>query len=329
MDKQRRILVFRLSSLGDIALCVPVIHAVLEQNPDVFIDFVAPGYAHDLFPKHARLELIHFDKSGKHRGIKGLYNLLNSFDLSKYEAIADLHDVLRTNFISSLTKFKGKKVIVIDKDRKSRNDLIRGKITSPLRHTTEKYADVFRKLDLKIHLNHKLTNFLFDSVSQKNKIGMAPFARHAGKRMEIEKLKIIAQNLAKDIPVYLFGSKDELSQIADWTQVENIHLCASDSILQELREMSELKLMITMDSANMHLAGLVGVPVLSIWGVTHPNSGFLGYGQSLSNLIQDESLHWRPTSVYGNRNGPKGNLNGMKNISAELVINKARDILQI
>lgn len=53
-----------------------------------------------------------------------------------------------------------------------------------------------------------------------------------------------------------------------------------------------------MDSANMHLASLCNVPVVSIWGATHPSLGFYGYNQDLNNAVQLD-LPCRPCSVYG------------------------------
>jgi ADP-heptose:LPS heptosyltransferase len=49
--------------------------------------------------------------------------------------------------------------------------------------------------------------------------------------------------------------------------------------------MNYLDVMVCMDSANMHLASLMAVPVVSVWGATHPYSGFLGWKQSMDNCV--------------------------------------------
>ncbi len=64
--------------------------------------------------------------------------------------------------------------------------------------------------------------------------------------------------------------------------------------------MRGLRVMLTMDSGNMHLASLVGTRVVSIWGATHPFAGFLGFGQSEDDCIQRD-LPCRPCSIYGNK----------------------------
>ena len=326
MVSAQKILVFRLSSLGDVALTVPVVMAVLEQNPAIYIDFVTPDFMHDLFPKHKRLTLIGFDKKAKHKGISGLFQLLNSLDLKNYDAIIDLHNVLRTKVLSTFSTLKRKKVIVINKDRKSRNLLLKGKINKPLKHATEKYADVFRKLGLKVELNHVLTNFLFENKENSKIIGVAPFARHEGKMFPIKKMEKIVKELSKNNEVWIFGTKEEFKKIKSWEKFTNLKFIKSDNLHTELKEMSRVKVMITMDSANMHLASLVGVPVISLWGVTHPNAGFLGYGQGIENVIQDESLSWRPSSIYGNKLGPKNNPTGFENITVKMVLYKIDSI---
>ena len=319
---------FRFSALGDIALAVPVVCTALEQNPGLHIDFVAPAFSHSIFPEHERLRLLGFDKNQQHKGIKGLYHLLKSLDLEQYDAIADLHDVLRTKFLSSLLILNRKKVVVIDKDRKSRNNFIKGKSRKPLKHTTEKYADVFRKLGLKVELDHTLQNFLLTEIHKENIIGVAPFARHEGKRIDLETLKKAVQTLAEEHEILVFGSEEELKSISDWTSTPGITLYKGNGLKEEIRKMCSLQLMITMDSANMHLASIAGVPVISVWGVTHPDVGFLGYGQKRENVIQDETLTWRPTSVYGNKTGSKDNPNGMKNITAEMIVDKVNSVLK-
>ena len=79
--------------------------------------------------------------------------------------------------------------------------------------------------------------------------------------------------------------------------------------------------MVSMDSANMHLASMFGVPVVSVWGATHPYAGFLGWGQDMSNVIQSD-LDCRPCSVFGNKPCYKGTYECMTSIEPELVTKK-------
>jgi len=86
--------------------------------------------------------------------------------------------------------------------------------------------------------------------------------------------------------------------------------------------MSYLDVMLSMDSANMHLASLVNTEVISIWGQTHPYAGFLGWKQLPVNTIQCEDLACRPCSVYGNKECYRKDFACMNNILPETIINK-------
>jgi ADP-heptose:LPS heptosyltransferase len=96
--------------------------------------------------------------------------------------------------------------------------------------------------------------------------------------------------------------------------------------MQELILMSHLDVMISMDSANMHLASLTNIPVVSVWGATHPYAGFLGWKQSPDNAVQID-LPCRPCSIYGNKPCLRGDFSCMKNISPDLIVNRVEHIL--
>jgi ADP-heptose:LPS heptosyltransferase len=87
---------------------------------------------------------------------------------------------------------------------------------------------------------------------------------------------------------------------------------------EELAVVSSLDIMVSMDSANMHIASLFGVPVVSIWGATHPFSGFMGWGQSVALAVQS-NLECRPCSVFGNRKCFKGTRECLTGISPDTV----------
>ncbi len=90
--------------------------------------------------------------------------------------------------------------------------------------------------------------------------------------------------------------------------------------------MSHLDVMISMDSANMHLASLTGTPVVSIWGATHPYAGFVGWAQKPSNILQVD-LPCRPCSIYGNKPCARGDMECMHRISPESVVAKVEEVL--
>jgi ADP-heptose:LPS heptosyltransferase len=90
--------------------------------------------------------------------------------------------------------------------------------------------------------------------------------------------------------------------------------------------MSHLDVMLSMDSANMHLASLTATPVVSVWGATHPYAGFMGWNQDPENVIQ-VSLECRPCSIYGQKPCMRGDYACLNNIAPETIVERINKIL--
>jgi ADP-heptose:LPS heptosyltransferase len=93
------------------------------------------------------------------------------------------------------------------------------------------------------------------------------------------------------------------------------------SFEDELAIISNVDKMVSMDSANMHLASLFNVPVVSIWGATHPFAGFYGWAQEEANIVQT-NLECRPCSVFGNKPCYRGDHACMNRIGEAMIVNK-------
>jgi ADP-heptose:LPS heptosyltransferase len=336
----RHILVLRFSALGDIAMAVPVIKNLLQQYPSLKVTFVSVPFVKPLFDGIERLDFYGVDIKNDYKGFKGLYNLSkklkHEIDL---DAVADIHDVLRTKI---LRFFLGKQNAVIDKGRKEKKELTRplNKILRPLKTGFQRYADVFGKLGYKITL---LTEKVYSSLQPDTSllpgkkennfyVGLAPFAKHNAKLYPLDKMEKAVDLLLQDerINLFVFAAKNELPAINNWLQKSNnISLVAGKySLAQELNFISQLDAMISMDSANMHLASLFGVPVISIWGGTHPFLGFYGWGQRYENIIQTD-MPCRPSSVFGNKDCPvHGPAGCMQQIKPEMIYDKTIAVLK-
>jgi ADP-heptose:LPS heptosyltransferase len=338
MGKPRKILVFRFSSLGDVAMTVPVIQLLLKQYPGLEIIFVSNPFVAPLFKNIDRLHFYPADLKGKHAGFKGLYNLYKELKKNfSFDGIADLHNVLRTKILRSFFTFSGKPIAVIDKGRKEKKELTRkeNKILKPLKTTLERYTDVFSNLGLPVQLNpadgikkpsYEAEPFITELKKQGKKIiGIAPFAQYKEKTYPPEKMKEVIRMLLHhpQNTILLFGGHGEKEVLQSWenefTEVKS--MAGKMDFEKELELIAGLDLMVSMDSANMHLASLFGVPVVSIWGATHPYAGFYGWGQKPSNAVQVE-LYCRPCSVFGNKPGYRGDLLCLTSISPVTVYEK-------
>ncbi|MEO7049075.1 MAG: glycosyltransferase family 9 protein [Ferruginibacter sp.] len=336
----RHILVLRFSALGDIAMAVPVIKNLLQQHPSLQVTFVSVPFVKPLFDGIERLDFYGVDIKNDYKGFKGLYNLSNKLKHEiDFDAVADIHDVLRTKI---LRLFLGKQNGVIDKGRKEKKELTRpvNKILRPLKTGFQRYADVFEKLGYKITLDTEKghsslqpdTSLLPGKKDNNFNVGIAPFAKHNAKMYPLDKMEKVVDLLLQDerINLFVFAAKNELPAINNWMQKSNnISLVARKySLAQELNLISQLDAMISMDSANMHLASLFGVPVISIWGGTHPFLGFYGWGQQYENIVQTE-MPCRPSSVFGNKDCPvHGPAGCMQQITPEMICDKTIAVLQ-
>jgi len=334
MTGARHLLIIRFSAMGDVAMTVPVVKALLDQNPDVHITYVSrPGFA-EFFEDIPRLTYFSADLDQQYKSFSGLIKLFR--DLKKqtdYYALADLHDNLRTKLLRRLFAVRGLTCGYIDKGRDEKKRLTRfpGKVLQPLKLTTERYADVFRKLGYPVVLDHKLTKrpiALSDEITAvtggKNRkwIGVAPFAKHKGKIYPIERMQHVIKWLnAQNVTIFLFGGSVLEQEICSQWQndFENVISVVNKlTMQQELALVSQLEVMLSMDSAGMHLASLMGVPVVSVWGATHHYAGFLGYGQSETNIVADD-IECRPCSVYGNKPCFRGDYACLYRIEPEMI----------
>jgi ADP-heptose:LPS heptosyltransferase len=324
-------LVFRFSALGDVAMTVPVIKLILQQHSELQITFVSTPFVQPLFENIERLHFFAADLKGKHKGVAGVYRLYREIKQQvSFDAVADLHNVLRTKMLRFYSAFSGIPVAFINKGRDEKKKLTRKKykILKPLTSTFLRYADVFKKLGVEISLSKQETKMRTRTGS--NLIGLAPFAKHAEKMYPLESMKEVVRLLTNDLEnhILLFGSKAEAEILKQWEhEFPNTQCMAgARSFKEELLQISKLDIMVSMDSANMHLASLFNIPVVSVWGATNPFAGFYGWQQPEGNAVQVD-LYCRPCSVFGNKKCYRGDLACMHSIAPETIYKKVLEVL--
>ncbi len=288
----KRILVIRFSALGDVAMVVPVVRALAEQYPETEIVMLSHCRMADLFagmPGNVRFHGV----DTKTRTLREI-----AADLGRFDAVADMHDVWRSRYVRMRMRWRGARVAKIDKGRWSKWCLTHGWCHHALQPTIERYAGVLRRLGMPIVLPEPAAH------TSGTGIGIAPFAAHKGKMYPPEQMEqVVALLSERGEQVVLFGGgKKEQAVLDGWvSKYMNVRSVAGKYPLrEELEIMRGLRVMLCMDSANMHLASLVGTRVVSIWGATHPYAGFQGWGQVEEDCIQRD-FPCRPCSVYGNK----------------------------
>ena len=329
----KKILIIRFSALGDIAMTVPVVHDLAMQYPDLEITMLSREMARPLFDRMpSNVHFITADLNGRHKGLLGLCRLWRDAHLNDFDYIADFHDVLRTWWLRAEGCLHCKKIAKIDKGRQGKKALTRQKDKVLVQQATsfERYAKVLEQLGFPITPKFtKLDYFCFcekEKTTNETWVGLAPSAKYNAKVYPSEKMEqvIKALNERENTTVFLFGGGTEEDQQIDnlCSKYEHVKPAKSQQGLKgELAMMGQLDVMLSMDSANMHLASLVGTRVVSIWGGTHPYAGFMGWNKKKSDCIQLD-LPCRPCSVYGNKPCLRGDYACMNGIMPEQIIEK-------
>lgn len=337
MKKKKNILIIRTSALGDVAMCIPVIYSLAKSYPEIGIKVLTqPLFARLFVNAPTNISFILVDWKGKNRGIRGILRIQQELKTHRIDCVADLHNVLRSWIIDAYFLLRGTPVHIVNKERRKRKELVCSENEKAgQRNYAHRFADVFSKLQLPVTTDFT-SIFSFEELNNarlpilqpdddNHCIGIAPFARYTTKTYPLPLMeKVISLLNDKGYHLFLFGSKGkELSILKTWEQEypSCIALPGLLTIQEELLLMGHLDVMLTMDSANMHLASLVHTPVVSVWGSTTPGCGFLGWRQSEENAV---CLHLpcQPCSISGREACPLQHFSCMRSISPEEICHR-------
>lgn len=330
--------------MGDVAMSVPVLRALINQNPDVKITVLSRAFFKPLFEDLPNTSFFAADVTNKHKGFSGLFKLYKELSLLHIDAVADLHNVLRSKILRFFFSLSRNKIAVIDKGRKEKKALTRkeNKIFRQLKSTHERYADVFRTLGFSVDLSKQnfppkkeLPKIVHTFVGNKypKLIGIAPFAQYDSKMYPLDLLKKVLEVLAqhKNYKILLFGGGEkEMGILTDLEKnySNTLSLAGNLTFADELKTISNLDCMLSMDSGNAHLAAMLGIKTITVWGVTHPFTGFYPFNQPMEYALLPDLKKYPnlPCSIYGNK-VCAGYEEVMRSISSEKVIEKIEKIL--
>ena len=315
--KYKKVLLIRFSAIGDVAMTVPVIQSLAESYPDVSFTVLSNikfGPFYSGMP--ANVSFLGVDLKKDYHGFGAMFKLFRKLRKMHFDAVADLHGVLRTTALSIFYRLCFVKVRRIDKDRRSRKRITRqhNKDLTPRLTSFDRYRIVLEKLGFRFDMSFRSIfgekgadiSGLEPIVGKKDCIwiGVAPFAAHKGKIYPLYLMEEVVSQLdsACLCRQFVFAYGKERALVEEWAQkYRSVEIIDTRlGIEGELKLMSHMSVMLAMDSSNMHLASLTGTPVVSVWGATHPAAGFMGWGQNPDDCIQLD-LPCRPCSIYGKK----------------------------
>lgn len=319
--------------MGDVAMTVPVVESLRAADPGLRITMVTRPFFRPFFRDVPGLEFIELQPKGRHKGFMGLVRLARDIRATGADALADLHDVLRTKLVRRMLGIAGMRVVKIDKGRYERYELTRraGKVFAQITPMIERYRKTILRFGIRFNMQEPPersprpmpASLVVGSKRGAVWIGVAPFAKHKGKIYPIpladQLIGLLAEKYGK---VFIFGGGDHEKSFAEAMEQRHlgvISVVGKISLSDEMDVISNLDAIVTMDSASMHIASLMGTPAISVWGATHPYAGFYGWGQDAEDAVQLD-MPCRPCSIYGNKKCIFGDYRCLAEIQPEMIV---------
>lgn len=347
--KVEHVLIIRFSPLSDVVMTTPVVHALATQYPDLRITMLSCEEARPLFEHMpSNVGFMAADLKHEYYGVKGLNALYRRLTAKNFTSIADFHSVLKSDYLRMRFNIDRFRVEHVDKHRSMRRQLTarNNKKMEQMPTVFQNYADVLGRLGYPVKLE-KYAAPVFESIATEPMpteigtgkqagelwIGIAPSGVFEGKTYPPQLMEQVIEELEKrhaSLRIFLFAEhQTDYALLDKWC--ERHKCCMNASSLQGglyagLTLMSRLDLMISMDNLFMHMASIVAVPVISIWGATHPFGGHTGWRQPESRFIQI-NMPCRPCSIHGRKDCLAGNYPCMNNITPVQIIEKVESEL--
>lgn len=312
-DDNGAVLIVRFSALGDVAISVPVVYSLCHAYPArrfVMLTSLAPSRIWMQTPPN--LTVVGADIRGRYKGVRGLWRLSRELRRDhNVTGVADLHSVLRSWIVDIAMCLHGITVVRIHKGRAEKRALVSGRISRQLASSHDRYMAVLRRLGFNFKVSFSGYKGITSHLVPVKKTGerwvaVAPFSQHRGKELPLATVEEVIARLTvcHDVRVWLMGGGDSERQRLHAMAMRHEHVTSMADVKHDFADefalFGQCDVMLSMDSANMHLSSLCGLPVVSVWGATHPFCGFMGWNQSEADAVQVE-LPCRPCSVFGQK----------------------------
>jgi heptosyltransferase II len=322
----RRIAVIRLSSLGDVILTLPVVHALRAAFPDARIEF---------WTKEEYQDVVRFDAAVTHvraleadaRRIEDLVSM--SAELEDCDLIVDLHVNARTRVLT----FRQKAPVLRARSfRLNRARWVHARWTDPppTPAATERYERALAPLGLSTDRVPRMScgdeaeewaaAWLADR-GMASPLAIAPAARHATKQwIEENWIELVGRLRDRGIPVIAFSlprEKRALGSLAEAVEVEGTGAWLTERLPRMAAVLSRCRAAVTCDSGLMHLAAARGVRVVALFGSTVPELGFAPAGEGHRVLCRHEPC--QPCTIHGRDHCPRTHFRCMRGIGTDEV----------
>lgn len=318
----RKILIIRLSSIGDIVLTSPVIRALATCYPESELHFLTKNAYADLLEAHPLLEKVH-------RFQGNLENCITALEEEGFDHIVDLHRNIRSAWIKMrlgipATTYSKDRIPVLLHTRWKLGDL-------PPNHTVDRYLRAIAPLGcqgdgkgLDLYLSptvHKTAREIVHRNFGKPPLVLVLGGKYPTKRWPADRFAQVLNALQQ--PAILLGGPEDRPAAKALSKALSIHhldATGQYSLALSAALVREAAFVLTHDTGLMHIAAAFQKKIFTIWGNTVPELGFAPYGVSDAVPLQVENLRCRPCTKLGYDACPKGHFKCMLDLQADRVI---------
>ncbi|WP_075426299.1 lipopolysaccharide heptosyltransferase II [Candidatus Kryptonium thompsonii] len=335
----KRILIIQTAFIGDVVLALPLLQVLRKNFPSAKIDFMLIPRTAELLKNHPDVnDVIIFDKKGKDKGLMGIIKMVKLVSQRNYDAVFIPHRHFRSAIIPFLAGIK----IRVGFDKSVFKFLYTHVVKYKQIHEIERNLSLLEPFGIKFQVK-ELPNLYpseyerdyidrFISNVNSKLICIAPGSVWATKRWLKERFAELVKLLIEDgFVVALVGGVEDFElceEIKNMISSENVfNFCGKLSLLQSAELLRRSILLVSNDSAPMHIAVAMRTPVVAIFGSTIPEFGFYPYGEK-DKIVQVENLYCRPCGIHGRKKCPEGHFKCMKLIETEKVYSAVKSVIQ-
>lgn len=337
-NNQLKILIVQTAFIGDVVLALPLAQVLHKKLPEAQIDFVAIPRTSDLLTNHPAISnIIIYDKRGKDKGVFGLLRLVNHLKTQNYDVAIVPHRSIR----SALLVYLARCVKRIGFNKSAAKFLFTDVVRYPASmHEVQRNITLLRPMAIlhqakespAVHPTEEdrkvVDKLLFDEelLDTKKLVAVAPGAVWNTKRWTEEGyIELIKKLISGGYHVTMIGGKEDqplCENIIKFVGIGRVFNSAGKlSLLQSAELIKRCRVLVSNDSAPVHLAAAVNTPVVAIFGATVPAFGFGPYSDG-SVIVQINDLKCRPCAIHGGNKCPIKTFDCMKRITADIVFDK-------
>ncbi|MBP7214769.1 MAG: glycosyltransferase family 9 protein [Candidatus Kapabacteria bacterium] len=334
-----KILIIRLSSIGDIVLSTHLIRNLRNRFINSQIDYLCFSDYADLLKENKRLTNLYTIPKQflKFASKQDVINYFITSNVNNYDIIIDLHKNKYSRKIrNTISKISEKKPFIFKVNKLRLHKLSLVLFKKPLKKNfqiPDLYFDTIRNLKinddgkgLELWLPNENEYLIYPRKTNNDKIlniAIAPGAAHFTKRYPKEKFFEVAENLNElmHCNFILLGGKNDI-EICNYLESSInknvVNHCGKTSLIQTTQILNDSDLLITNDTGIMHIASARQIPTIAIFGSSVKELGFTPFRSP--NIIVEYKIWCRPCSHIGRAHCPLGHFKCMNNIDPNEIV---------